>query len=77
MELPRVNPIGIVEVPNGYDATPRRYPKPLRWLATAVLVAFALVTITTTVVSLGQYCLTSDGSNVQHLPVVSSPAAER
>lgn len=73
MDLPRVNPIGIVELPEDYQATPRRWPAPLRWAATVILATFVLVTLTTTVVSLGQYCLTTDGGNVQHLPIITAP----
>jgi hypothetical protein len=39
-----------------------------RVVATAVLAIFALVVTVTTVVSLGSYCLTSDGSNASGLP---------
>ena len=73
MKLPRVNPVGIVEVPEDYQTTPRQWPAPLRWAATALLATFVLVTLTTTVVSLGQYCLTTDGGDVRHLPTLTSP----
>lgn len=63
MELPRVDPVGLVEVPEGYTARPRRLPLPLRLVAAGVLLAFGLVGTVTTVVSLGRYCLTSDATS--------------
>jgi hypothetical protein len=69
MEIPRVNPIGLTEIPPGFQARRRRhYSRTARVVATAVLAIFALVATVTTVVSLGAYCLTSDGSNVSGLP---------
>jgi len=68
MELPRVNPIGLTEIPSGFQARRRRYSLMARVVATAVLAIFALVVTVTTVVSLGSYCLTSDGSNASGLP---------
>lgn len=68
MELPRVNPIGLTEIPPDFQARRRRYSRIARVVATAVLAVFILVVIVTTVVSLGAYCLTSDGSNVSGLP---------
>jgi len=68
MELPRVNPVGLMEVPPGFQARRRRYSLMARVVATAVLALFALVATVTTVVSLGSYCLTSDGSNASGLP---------
>ena len=68
MEIPRVNPIGLTEIPPGFQARRRRYSLTARVVATAVIVVFALVATVTTVVSLGSYCLTSDGSNASRLP---------
>ena len=68
MELPRVNPIGLTEIPPDFQARRRRYSLTARVVATAVLAVFVLVVTVTTVVSLGSYCLTSDGSNVSGLP---------
>jgi len=62
MEAPRVNPVGVVETPNGYSRTPRRLPRPLRIAAAALLLTFAVVVTATTVRSLGRYCLTSQAS---------------
>jgi hypothetical protein len=68
MELPRVNTIGLTEIPPGFQARRRRYSLTARVVATALIVVFALVVTVTTVVSLGSYCLTSDGSNTSGLP---------
>jgi hypothetical protein len=68
MELPRVNPIGLTEIPPGFQARRRRYSLTARVVATVVLAVFALVVTVTTVVSLGSYCLTSDASNTAGLP---------
>jgi hypothetical protein len=68
MELPRLNPIGLTEIPPGLQARRRRYSRTARVVATAMVAVFALVVTVTTVVSLGAYCLTSDGSNTSGLP---------
>jgi hypothetical protein len=68
MELPRVNPVGLTEIPPGFQSRRRRYSLTARVMATVVLAVFALVVTVTTVVSLGSYCLTSDGSNTSGLP---------
>jgi hypothetical protein len=65
MELPRVNPIGILE---GGVASPRRPSRRLRAAALAVLLLFAAMTVVTTVVSLGAYCLTTEPGDVRSLP---------
>lgn len=67
MNFPRVNSVGLREIPPGFQARRRRYSRTARVLATAVLSLFLLVVTITTVVSLGAYCLTSDGSNVSGL----------
>jgi hypothetical protein len=68
MELPRVNPVGLTEIPPGFQAGRKHYSLTARVVATVVLAVFALVVTVTTVVSLGAYCLTSDGSNTAALP---------
>ena len=57
MELPRVNPVGIVERPA--PGRPRRYPLRVRVPAVIALATFVTVSMVTTVISLGAYCLTS------------------
>lgn len=62
MELPQVSPIGLLERPAA-TGPPRRYPRGLRLLAAMVLAGFLFVTVVSTVVSLGRYCLTSHAGN--------------
>ncbi len=72
MEIPRVNPIGILE--NSFGGPPRQISRGVRALASIVLVIFTLATVITTVVSLGAYCLTTEPGDIRHLPVpVNSP----
>jgi hypothetical protein len=59
MELPRVNPVGIVVQPDDHTQLARTYSRRLRLVAALVLATFATVSIATTVYSLGAYCLTS------------------
>lgn len=59
MKLPRITPVGLLEYPEGYRVSPRRYSARLRLAAAVVLGAFAAVSVATTVYSLGIYCLTS------------------
>jgi hypothetical protein len=75
IELPHVTPIGILERPEGYAATPRRFSRGMRALALALLVAFAAVTVATTVASLGVYCLTTEPGDVRSLPAPTVPTA--
>lgn len=69
MQLPRVNPVGLVEQPPGYVARPRAYPARLRLAAALLLGAFVAVSVGTTVYSLGVYCLTTWAG----LPFATSP----
>jgi hypothetical protein len=68
MGIPRGNPIGLTEIPPDFQARRRRYSLTAHVVATALIVVFTLVVTVTTVVSLGSYCLTSDGSNTSGLP---------
>jgi hypothetical protein len=54
-----VNPVGIVEDPAAYVGTPRAYSARLRLAAIAILGAFVVGGVGTTVYSLGAYCLTT------------------
>lgn len=71
MEPPRVNPIGILETAPEFTAVPRRYSGRLRLLAVLLLALFFAATVVTTVISLGQYCLTTDAANTRALPSAS------
>lgn len=68
MDVPRSNPVGLPIVPSGFAQTPRRYPRPIRALALAVLASFSAVVGVTTAASLGAYCLTTDTNNTARLP---------
>jgi len=63
MDIPRVGPLGVVNQPEGYRATARRYPPRLRLAALVALSAFVGVSVASTVYSLGAYCLTTWGGN--------------
>lgn len=74
METPSVNAVGLVEYPDDYTASPRSYSPVLRHTALLFLLFFATVTVASTVLSLGAYCLTSDGGDTRALR--SSPLVE-
>ncbi len=59
LQLPRVNPVGIMESPDSFETSPRKLPLALRLVAATILIAFTVVGTVTTVVTLGAYCLTS------------------
>ena len=63
MEIPRVGPLGLIHQPDGYQATPRRYPTRLKISAIAVLGVFVALSVVTTAYSLGAYCLTMWGGS--------------
>ncbi len=67
METPRVNPIGLVESPPDFEASPRRFSRALRIAAGALLVLFLLATVVSGTVSLGRYCLTTDAADTRAL----------
>jgi len=64
MELSRVKPVGIVERPAGTPGRPRCHPLRVRIAAVVALVSFVTVSMVTTVLSLGAYCLTSGAGPV-------------
>ena len=68
MELPRVNPIGLLDSGGSGRDAPAVFP-PLCLLAGLLLVLFLLGTMVTTVVSLGRYCLTTYSTDTHALPV--------
>lgn len=73
MEPPRVNPIGILETEPDFVSSPRRYSPRLRLLAGLLLALFFGVTVVTTVVSFGRYCLTTDAADTRALHGPSRP----
>jgi hypothetical protein len=67
MHVPFVDPVGLLHAPPGWRrraaaASPRR-----RSLALVLAALFAAVTLLTGALSLGAYCLTSDGADGRRL----------
>ena len=60
MELPRVNPVGVTEVPDDFVRSPRRHSPLARLFAAALTAIFVAVVLGTGVASLASWCLTSD-----------------
>jgi hypothetical protein len=67
VDLPRVSPIGILESPPDFAVSPRRFSRPLRLFAGLLLALFLAATLASSVVSLGRYCLTTDGADARAL----------
>ncbi len=77
MEIPRVNPVGVVEYPEDYfpedyfpedaEADHRRFSRRQRFFASTLILFFFTATIVTSVLSIGAYCLTSDGGDTRAL----------
>lgn len=68
LEIPRVNPVGIMESPVSFETSPRKLPLTLRLVAGTILIAFTVVGTVTTVVTLGAYCLTTHAGSRPLLP---------
>jgi hypothetical protein len=68
MEAPHVNAIGLTVSPEQCPARPRGLPRRLRIAAAALAILFAVTVVSTSVVSMGAYCLTSDGGDTRELP---------
>ena len=76
MELPSVDPVGLPKRPAGFRMAPRRYSPAARGVAWLLLAGFGFTVVASTVLSLGAYCLTSDGENTRGLfgrPPVTAP----
>ncbi len=67
METPRISPVGIVEYPDDYEASPRGFSRPIRVFASLLLGFFFAATVITGALSVGAYCLTSDGGDTRAL----------
>ena len=63
IELPRVNPVGVSEVPDDFVRRPRRFSAAFRLVAALVAIVFTTVVIGTGVASLAAWCLTSDAGS--------------
>jgi len=59
VEAPRVNPVGVTEVPEGYVRKPRNYDPSMRLLALLMLSVFGVSVVGTTVYTLAAWCLTT------------------
>ena len=68
MELPRIDPVGLKTTPDDFEEAPREWPPWLRMATTLLLAVFLVVTVITTAVSLGSYCLTTDAADTRALP---------
>lgn len=64
---PRVNPVGVVEYADGSQQGPREFGRAGRLVVWAFLTFFAVATLGTSILSLGAYCLTSDGADTRAL----------
>jgi len=73
--LARLSPIGILEQPDNDAARPRVYSRKIRLAALLLIAIFAAVVVVTTTLSLGAYCLTTDGA--PKAAPASLPRAER
>lgn len=74
LDSPTVNAVGLLDVPSDFERQPRSYSQPMRLAALLFLLFFGAVTVASTVLSLGAYCLTSDGGDIRALQ--SSPLLE-
>ena len=66
--MPYVNAVGLTVHPQVVSTRPRRVPLMARVLAAVLVVLFGFAVISTSVVSIGAYCLTSDGGDTRKLP---------
>ena len=72
LQPPRVNPVGLLVPPDEASGPPRRFSRAQRLLAGLFVALFLLVTVATTVVSLGRYCLTTDAADTRALRTTSA-----
>ncbi len=75
--LPRVNPVGIVEGGVSGGET-RSYSRGQRSIALAFLLFFFVATVVTSALSIGAYCLSTQGSDTRalHASPVFSPDSD-
>jgi hypothetical protein len=73
LQPPQINPVGLLVPPDDASSDPpRRYSRAQRLLAGLFVALFLLVTVATTVVSLGRYCLTTDAADTRALRTTSA-----
>jgi hypothetical protein len=75
LDLPRVDPIGLLETPAGEADPGRRAPFWIRAAAAALALLFLVATLLSGAASLGRYCLTTDGGDTRSLPGGYHPPA--
>ncbi|MCR9096084.1 MAG: hypothetical protein NXI30_17810 [bacterium] len=63
IDPPRVNPVGVTEIPDGFVRTPRRHPFAVRCFAAVLALVFVAVVLGTGAASLATWCLTSDAGS--------------
>ena len=63
INLPRVNPVGVSEVPAEYSQQPRQHVLGHRTFAAALAFIFTAVVLGTGVASLASWCLTSNAGS--------------
>jgi hypothetical protein len=68
MKAPYVNAVGLTEYPQEFSGRARRVSLRLRLLAAMLIFVFGFVVVSTSVISIGNYCLTSDGGDTRDLP---------
>ena len=76
MEQPKVNAVGVLEYPDDHEAAPREYSSVQRFFATVLLLFFFAVTVVTSALTLGAYCLTTDGTDGRVLEVWNAAREE-
>lgn len=67
LPTPRVDAVGIVHYPEGWEPSAAPPPRRRRLIATLVLFVFVTVGVVTTIVSATRYCLTTDGADTSAL----------
>lgn len=75
MPTPTVDPVGIFRIPDGWERSSDAGSGRARTGALVAAAWFGVVAMSTSVLSLGAYCLTSDGADSRKLAGREGPAA--
>ena len=67
LQTPGVDPVGLTHYPEGWQGQPRIYSRATRWLAYVLLAVFVAATLSSSALSLGAYCLTTDAGDTRTL----------
>jgi hypothetical protein len=73
MNTPYVNSVGISVIPASLAISPRHRTLGVRIIAAFMLMIFGFAVLSTTVLSVGSYCLTSDGGDIRNLDLAAPP----